>query len=120
MRVGFYLSKDKLGIDADGAVGTDVSYRIDPDLRFTTVFEARSVKGVITPKKPLERLRLREPGSRFGFGQDLILGFEPLRDAIGCDEERSQYDGSSDARHENAVSGDGYQSMEKSHDRHSG
>jgi hypothetical protein len=73
MRVGMYLSKDKLGINADGAVGTDVSYRIDPDYRFMTVFEARSVKGIITPRKPLERLRLREPGSRFGFGQDLIL-----------------------------------------------
>ena len=73
MRVGFYLSKDKLGIDANGAVGSDNSYRIDPDLRFTTVFAAKSAKGVITPKAPLERLRLREPGSRFGFGQDLIL-----------------------------------------------
>ncbi len=73
MRVGFYLSKDKLGINSDGAVGMDDSYRIDPDLRFTTVFEAKSAKGIITPKKPIERLRLREPGSRYGFGQDLIL-----------------------------------------------
>jgi hypothetical protein len=73
VRVGFYLSKDKLGINADGAVGSDDSYRIDPDLRFTTVFEAKSVKGVITPKAPLERIRLREPGSRYGFGQDLVL-----------------------------------------------
>jgi hypothetical protein len=73
MRVGFYLSKDKLGINASGEVSTDDSYRIDPDLRFTTVFEAKSTKGIITPRKPLERLRMREPGARYGFGQDLIL-----------------------------------------------
>lgn len=73
VRVGMYLSKDKLGIDSNGAVSADDSYRIDPDPRFTTVFDAKSVGGVITPRAPLERVRLREPGARGGFGQDLVL-----------------------------------------------
>ena len=89
MRVGFYLSKDKLGINADGAVGTYDSYRIDPDPRFTTVFEAKSVKGTITPKGPLERVRLREPGSRYGFGQDLILEKPQARLTLKADGKLS-------------------------------
>lgn len=89
VRVGFYLSKDKLAINADGAVGMDDSYRIDPDLRFTTVFAAQSVGGIITPKIPIERLRLREPGARFGFGQDLILEKPQVRITLKPDGKLS-------------------------------
>ncbi len=73
MRVGYYIAKEKLVTDAASAVEPDNSYRIDPDPRFTTVFEAKSVNGVITPKAPLERIRMREPGARAGYGQDMVL-----------------------------------------------
>jgi len=89
MRVGFYLSKDKLGINGAGAVGDDDSYRIDPDPRFMSVFDARSVDGVITPRAPLERLRLREPGARFGFGQDLVLEQPQARLTLKADGKLS-------------------------------
>jgi hypothetical protein len=85
VRVGFYISKEKLVTDARLAVAPDNSYRIDPDPRFTTVFEARSTGGVITPKAELGTFRMREPGARSGYGQDLILEMAQARLTLKAD-----------------------------------
>ena len=73
VRVGFYLSKDPLTKDSRGEVARDFSYRIDPDPRFTTVFEARSENGVVTPKRPLERFRIREARTPPNWPQAIVL-----------------------------------------------
>lgn len=73
MRVGFYLSKEQIAKDASGEVARDYSYRIDPDPRFTTVFDAVSVGGVVRPAGALERMHIRHVGTRANFPPDLTL-----------------------------------------------
>jgi len=45
--VGFYMSKDKMVKDANGAIAKDFSFRVDNDPRFQSVIRARTVGGVI-------------------------------------------------------------------------
>jgi len=73
MRVGFYLSKEQIAKDALGGAARDYSYRIDPDPRFMTVFDAASVNGVVKPRAPLQQMKIREYNSRQQFPQDLTL-----------------------------------------------
>ncbi len=73
VRVGIYLSRDPIVKDAQGEVANLYSYRIDPDPRFMSVFDAKSVDGVVTPREPLDVLRVREYQSRPKFAPDLIL-----------------------------------------------
>jgi len=73
MRAGFYLSKEQIAKDAEGGVAKDFSYRIDPDARFMTVFDARSSNGVVTPRVALQQMKVREFNSRQQFPQDLTL-----------------------------------------------
>lgn len=73
VRVGFYLAKDPIVKDANGQVARDYSYRVDPDPRFTTVYDAASKNGVVAPLKPLKQLKIREYSGRANFPPDLIL-----------------------------------------------
>lgn len=63
-RVGIYQAKERLFKMANNEISPDVSYRIDPDPRFMSVFDAVSEDGVFRPREPLERLNVRDHGSR--------------------------------------------------------
>jgi len=73
MRVGFYLSKDAIAKDANGGVAKDYSYRIDPDARFMTVFDAKSSNGVVTPRAPLAQFKIRDFQTKQNFNQDVTF-----------------------------------------------
>jgi len=73
VRVGIYLSKEQIAKDANGELARDYSYRIDPDKRFMTVYDAVSKDGVVKPKAPLPVLKIREFSTRQNFPQDLVL-----------------------------------------------
>lgn len=71
--VGFYIAKEPLELMANSEISSEVSYRIDPDPRFMSVFEARSVNGLITPRAPLAQLNIRDHGARPYHTWDLEL-----------------------------------------------
>lgn len=73
MKVGFYLAKEQLQKLANNEIAPDFSYRIDPDPRFVSVFEAKSVNGVVSPKAPLDVLTVRDAHTRPYFVPELIL-----------------------------------------------
>lgn len=52
MRVGFYLSDDKIVRDGNGGVASDYSFAIKPDTKREAVFEGSSDDGVITASAP--------------------------------------------------------------------
>jgi hypothetical protein len=54
VKLGFYLSKDKLVKDANGAIARDYSFRVNPDPRFQSVVPARTVGGVVESTAPAE------------------------------------------------------------------
>jgi hypothetical protein len=83
VRVGFYLSKDPIVRDAKGEVSRDYSYRVDPDPRFTSVFDAVSKNGVISPAKPLKQLKIREFSARPNFAPDLTLEMPQVAITLG-------------------------------------
>ncbi|CAN5156439.1 hypothetical protein BH11PSE2_BH11PSE2_22570 [soil metagenome] len=85
VRVGFYVAKEPLAKDGLGGVARDYSYRIDPDPRFMTVFDAASKNGVVTPVKPLERFKIREYATRPNFPQDMILEAPQVRLTLNGD-----------------------------------
>jgi hypothetical protein len=47
VRVGFYVSKDKMVKDANGEIAHDYTFRINPDKRFQSVVTARTVNSVV-------------------------------------------------------------------------
>jgi hypothetical protein len=46
-KLGVYLSKDKTVKDANGAIASDYSFRIDPKDEFQTVADVKITNGVI-------------------------------------------------------------------------
>lgn len=73
VKVGIYQAKEQIVKDTKGEVALDYTYRIDPDPRFMSVIDAKSVNGVITPKRPLERLPLRDVYARPTFIWEMEL-----------------------------------------------
>lgn len=54
VRVGFYLSKDKMVKDANGDIAQDYSFRINPDQRFQSVVKARTANGIVETASPAD------------------------------------------------------------------
>ncbi len=54
VRVGFYMSKDKMVKDANGAIAHDYTFRINPDARFQSVVAARTVNGIVETPTPVD------------------------------------------------------------------
>ncbi len=51
VRIGFYMSKDKMVKDANGDIAHDYTFRINPDPRFQSIVKARTLHGVVeTPE----------------------------------------------------------------------
>jgi hypothetical protein len=83
--LGFYVSKDKMVKDANGNIAHDYTFRINPDPRYTSVINARTVNGVVENKGPVEittrsvdrlPLILKNGQARFEFKPDgRIAGF---------------------------------------------
>lgn len=73
VKVGFYIAKEQLAKLHNNEIAPDYSYRIDPDPRFMSVVEAKSVNGVITPKAPLDFINIRDAHTRPYFVPELTL-----------------------------------------------
>ncbi len=86
-RVGIYLSREKIVLDANGEVSPNYSYRVDPDPRFMTVFDAVSSNGVFKPKRPLDVIRIRDYQSRAKYAPDVTYE-KPQIDLTLDDEGR--------------------------------
>jgi len=82
--VAFYLSKDKLVKDANGAVARDYSFRVNPDPRFQSVVKARTVGGVLESTEPTE-LRLRHMETAPFFPAQLLLHDGHIRFRFNAD-----------------------------------
>lgn len=63
VRVGFYLSDDKIVRDGNGGVASDYTFSIKPDAKREAIFEGASQNGVITAKA-LKPVWLRGPDNR--------------------------------------------------------
>lgn len=61
VRVGIYMSEDKLVKGGDGEVLPDYTYRIQPHRVFEGLFDARTEGGVIRSRGPTPRVVLRDP-----------------------------------------------------------
>jgi hypothetical protein len=59
--VGFYMSRDKLIKDGNGNISPDYTFRIKP-AKLEAIFKASTKDGVITTKRPMEEVWLRDPG----------------------------------------------------------
>jgi hypothetical protein len=81
VRVGFYLSKDKMVKDANGEIAHDYTFRINPDKRFQSVVAARTVNGVV------ETLSAADIVTRSLDGLPLALKEGRLRFEIQRDEK---------------------------------
>jgi hypothetical protein len=62
VRVGFYMSPDKMVKDGNGQIARDYTFRIKPDAKFEGILKARTVKGRITSTAPTDEMWLRDPG----------------------------------------------------------
>lgn len=60
VKVGFYMSKDKMIKDGLGNIARDYSFRIAPDAKYEGVLPARTVKGRIISTAPAD-IMLRDP-----------------------------------------------------------
>jgi hypothetical protein len=76
VKVAFYIAKEQLAKLHNNEIAPDYSYRIDPDPRFMSVVDAKSVNGVITPKGPLDFINIRDAHTRPYFIPELTL-FKP-------------------------------------------
>jgi hypothetical protein len=68
VKVGFYVSNDKMVKDGNGAIARDYSFRIKPDAKYEAIFAARIEQGSIVATKPAD-VMLRDPS----YAQDLEL-----------------------------------------------
>jgi hypothetical protein len=59
--VGFYMSRDKLVKDGNGAISPDYTFRIKP-AKLEAIFKAQSSNGVITTRSPMPEVWMRDPG----------------------------------------------------------
>ncbi len=62
VKVGFYMSADKMVKGGDGNIARDYTFVVQPHAKYEGLFEARTKKGVIITKKPSEYIMLRDPG----------------------------------------------------------
>jgi hypothetical protein len=68
VKVGFYLSDDKMVKDGNGNIARDYSFRIKPHAKYEGIVPARSVNGRIISTRPAD-IMLRNPG----YDRDLEL-----------------------------------------------
>lgn len=61
VKVGFYLSNDKLVKDGTGNVSRDYTFRIAPHQKLEAVFDARTVNGVIASTHAMNEVWMRDP-----------------------------------------------------------
>lgn len=59
--VGYYMSADKMVKDGNGNIARDYTFRIQPHAKYEAIFPARSVKGRIVSKRPVDSVMLRNP-----------------------------------------------------------
>jgi hypothetical protein len=69
VKVGFYMSEDKMVKGGDGNIAPDYTFRIEPHAKYEGIFEARTKDGVIISTKPTDYVMLRDPG----YSRDLEL-----------------------------------------------
>jgi hypothetical protein len=81
VRVGFYMSKDKMVKDANGEIAHDYTFRINPDGRFQSVVAARTVNGIVETPQPIDIV------TRSLDGLPLALKEGRLRFEIQADEK---------------------------------
>ena len=62
VKVGFYMSEDKMVKGGDGNIARDYTFTVQPHAKYEGLFEAKTKKGVITTTKPSESVTLRDPG----------------------------------------------------------
>ena len=68
VKVGFYVSNDKMVKDGNGNIARDYTFRIAPHAKYEGVLPARTSNGVITSTAPAD-VMLRDPG----YNRDLEL-----------------------------------------------
>jgi hypothetical protein len=68
VKVGFYVSGDKLVKDGNGNIAPDYTFRIKPSVKYEGVLSARTVNGEVVSTAPSD-IMLRDPG----YTQDLEL-----------------------------------------------
>ena len=68
VKVGFYVSDDKMVKDGNGNIASDYSFRIKPHAKYEGIVLARTVKGRITSTRPAD-IMLRNPA----YDRDLEL-----------------------------------------------
>jgi hypothetical protein len=83
-RIGFYMSKDKMVKDSNGAIAPDYTFRVNTDPRFQSMAKARVKNGVIESAEPAN-LELRDVETAPFFEPQLHLAraqfrFEPTKD----------------------------------------
>lgn len=61
VRVGFYMSDDKMVKDGNGDIAHDYTFRIKPHAKYEAIFPARTVNGRIVSTAPAD-VMLRDPG----------------------------------------------------------
>jgi len=76
VKVGFYISKDKMVKDANGEIARDYSFRINPDKTYQAVVDARTVNGVVERTAPGQQIVTRSVDSLPLVLQDGRLRFE--------------------------------------------
>ncbi len=72
VKVAYYLSADDILKDANGDVTPHLTYRVDPDPRFQSVFDAKTENGVLTATHP-QTLVLHDQVQASFFPQILTL-----------------------------------------------
>jgi hypothetical protein len=60
VKVGFYLSGDKMVKDGNGEIARDYTFRIKPHAKYEAIFPARTVKGRIVSTAPAD-VAMRDP-----------------------------------------------------------
>jgi len=76
VKLGFYISKDKMVKDANGDIAQDYSFRINPDKVYQAVVDARTVNGVIERTDPGQKIVTRSVDSLPLYLLDARVRFE--------------------------------------------
>lgn len=61
VKVGFYMSDDKMVKGGDNNVARDYTFRISPNAKYEGIFPARTEKGWIISSKSVDKVMLRDP-----------------------------------------------------------
>jgi hypothetical protein len=61
VKVGVYISPDKLVKDGNGNVTRDYTFRIKPDARYEALFDAKTVAGDIVSTRSMDEVVIRDP-----------------------------------------------------------